>query len=230
MPTQLEEILVDAAEPAKLGAWWAEQLGWCLETDPYGDIVVIPPSGEPGAELLFPPVPDPASGSGRVHLDLRSESPQQQAELIRRAVAGGARRADVGQGDVPWAVLEDPEGNLFCVLEPRPDYARTGALAAVVVQALDPPRMARFWAHATDWGVTTSQPRFASVRAPGGVGPAIEFVAVDRLPAGKNRLHLDVRPVPGSDQDAEVARLVGLGARPLEIGQSGAAPGEVTWR
>jgi hypothetical protein len=77
--------------------------------------------------------------------------------------------------------------------------------------------------------VTASEPGFASVVAPGGVGPALEFVAVSRLPAGKNRTHLDVRPLPGGDRDAEVERLIGLGAGPLDVGQGAAAPGEVTW-
>ncbi len=34
-------------------------------------------------------------------------------------VALGARRVDVGQGEQPWTVLEDPEGNEFCVLGAR---------------------------------------------------------------------------------------------------------------
>jgi hypothetical protein len=31
----------------------------------------------------------------------------------------GARRIDIGQGDVPWVVMADPEDNEFCVLTPR---------------------------------------------------------------------------------------------------------------
>jgi hypothetical protein len=34
-------------------------------------------------------------------------------------LARGATPADVGQGDVPWTVLADPEGNVFCLLTPR---------------------------------------------------------------------------------------------------------------
>ena len=39
--------------------------------------------------------------------------------LVARLLALGATAADVGQGDVPWACLADPEGNEFCVLAPR---------------------------------------------------------------------------------------------------------------
>jgi Glyoxalase-like domain len=59
-------------------------------------------------------------------------------------LALGATPADVGQGEVPWVVLADPEGNEFCVLEPRERYIGTGRLAAVVVKAADPPALARF--------------------------------------------------------------------------------------
>ncbi len=39
-----------------------------------------------------------------------------QAELVARLKAFGATPVDVGQGDVPWTVLADPEGHEFCVL------------------------------------------------------------------------------------------------------------------
>jgi glyoxalase superfamily protein len=55
----------------------------------------------------------------RVHVDLATTSTAQQAELIARLRDLGATPADVGQGDVPWTVLADPEGNEFCLLPPR---------------------------------------------------------------------------------------------------------------
>lgn len=229
MPTTLHEIVMDAADPAALGAWWADLLGWEITTDSDGDRSVTPPPGEPGIELLVGADPDPQAGSHRVHLDLRSRTAEEQHELVGRAERAGARRVDIGQGDVPWVVLADPEGNRFCVLEPRDVYARSGSLAAVVVQALDPRAQARFWAEATGWGVAAAEPTHASVVAPGGAGPAVEFVAVRQLPPGKSRVHLDVRPLPGGDRDTEVRRLTGLGARPLDIGQDAAPPGTVTW-
>jgi hypothetical protein len=229
MPTDLDEIVVDAADPQSLGRWWAEQLGWRWELQPDGDVSVTPPPGEAGIELLFGVVPDVDAGSHRLHLDLRSSSAEEQRDLVRAAEERGAFRLDVGQGDVPWVVLADPEGNRFCVLEPRESDRATGALAAVVVESLDPRAQARFWAEATGRGVAASEPTHASVTAPGGVGPALEFVAVPRLPAGKNRIHLDVRPRPGGDRDVEVKRLIGLGARPLEVGQSDGNPAEISW-
>jgi Glyoxalase-like domain len=54
-----------------------------------------------------------------VHLDLATTSAAHQAELVARLKELGATAADVGQGDVPWTVLADPEGNEFCVLSAR---------------------------------------------------------------------------------------------------------------
>jgi hypothetical protein len=55
----------------------------------------------------------------RIHLDLAPYPSDDQAAEVARLLALGAAPADVGQGDVPWTVLADPEGNEFCVLTPR---------------------------------------------------------------------------------------------------------------
>jgi len=229
MPTELDEIVVDTADPAAHGAWWSHLLGWAAQPDPDGDVLLTPPPGEPGIPILLERVPDPDAGSHRVHLDLRSRTLAEQRDLVARAEAAGGRRIDIGQGDVPWVVLEDPGGTRFCVLEPRLEYAEAGSLAAVVCLSPDPTAAARFWAGATGWGVTASEPYLASVRAPGGRGPAVEFVHARRPPAGKNRVHLDVRPLPGGDRDVEVARLTTAGARPADVGQGGAPPDRISW-
>jgi hypothetical protein len=72
-----------------------------------------------GLPLVFVPVPDPKTGPNRVHLDLASASPAAQAAQVERLLARGAAVADVGQGDVSWTVMADPEGNELCVLSPR---------------------------------------------------------------------------------------------------------------
>jgi hypothetical protein len=109
MPTELDEIIIDATDPKSLGTWWADVLGWRARADADGDLVVEPPPAEPGVPLLFCRVPEPGAGSHRVHLDLRSRSEQEQAELVARIEATGGRRIDVGQRDVPWVVLADLE-------------------------------------------------------------------------------------------------------------------------
>ena len=62
--------------------------------------------------IVFLPVPEPKIVKNRVHLDLAAGTTERALEL-------GARRIDIGQGDVNWAVLADPEGSEFCILSPR---------------------------------------------------------------------------------------------------------------
>jgi predicted enzyme related to lactoylglutathione lyase len=66
--------------------------------------------------LDFVRLDDSKTAKSRLHLDFR---PDDQEAEVARLVAHGAKRVDVGQGDVPWVVLADPEGNEFCVLGQR---------------------------------------------------------------------------------------------------------------
>ena len=63
------------------------------------------------------PVPEARATKNRLHLDLR---PLDQAGEVARLEGLGARRVDVGQRDVSWVVMADPEGNEFCVLRALP--------------------------------------------------------------------------------------------------------------
>jgi hypothetical protein len=61
-------------------------------------------------------VPEGKSGKNRLHIDL---NPDDQGAEVARLEALGASRLDIGQGEVSWVVMADPEGNEFCVLTPR---------------------------------------------------------------------------------------------------------------
>jgi Glyoxalase-like domain len=66
--------------------------------------------------LVFVAVPEGKAVKNRLTLgDVRPAGCSPEAE-VDRLIGLGARRADVGQGASPWAVLADPEGNEFCVL------------------------------------------------------------------------------------------------------------------
>lgn len=72
------------------------------------------PSGT--GDLLFMKNPDKRIVKNRIHLDLR---PDDQDLEVSRLEALGAKRVEIGQSADPrttWVVMEDPEGNLFCVL------------------------------------------------------------------------------------------------------------------
>ena len=63
----------------------------------------------------FHRVTEAKTAKNRLHWDL---NPTDQNAEVERLLAMGAVKADIGQGQVPWVVLADPEGNEFCVLVP----------------------------------------------------------------------------------------------------------------
>src|SRR6266481_4550075 len=114
--------------------------------------------------------------AGALGGDLATESTRHQAAEVERLLALGAAPIDIGQGNVPWTVLADPEGNEFCVLDPRPVYRDTGPVAAVVADCADPAAVAGFWALATGWKPAGSTDTGVSLRSPEGLGPYLELL------------------------------------------------------
>ncbi|MGW6200803.1 VOC family protein [Kribbella sp. NPDC055110] len=228
MATRLVQISIKANDSSALGRFWAEALGWEVTAD-NAEETNLEPEGfsypDPSAVCIdLIPTPLPKSVKNRIHLDLATTSAAHQAELIERLQSVGATPADIGQGNVPWTVLADPEGNEFCVLEPRPIYSDTGPIAAVVVDCADPRAMARFWSGAMDWTLHEVTDDFAVLRSSKGVGPYLEFIRSPDPKLGLDRIHLDLRPYLTDDHAAEADRLRSLGATDLDIGQ-----GDVPW-
>ena len=117
MELEWEQVVVDAADPAALGAWWVRALGWVMVDDgaESGEVEIRPAADRlPG--LLFAQVDEPKTVKNRWHPDFR---PANQEAEVTRLIALGARRIDIGQSRQPWVVLADPEGNEFCVLSSR---------------------------------------------------------------------------------------------------------------
>lgn len=84
----------------------------------------------------------------------------------------------------------------------------------ITFDCADPRKVATFWAEVTGWPVSQDpNPGSAdcAVQPPGGGRPRLYFVLVPEAKTVKNRLHLDVMPADRT-QDAEIARLTGLGA------------------
>jgi len=123
MSTRLVHLVIDANDPARLARFWSGALGWVMAAEETGEVDVWPAGydyPDPVAlPLVFVPVAEPKKVKDRIHLDLATRSPEHQAEVVRRVRDLGATPVDIGQGDVPWVVLADPEGNEFCVLRPR---------------------------------------------------------------------------------------------------------------
>jgi catechol 2,3-dioxygenase-like lactoylglutathione lyase family enzyme len=220
MPTRFTHIVVDAADPAAIARFWAELLGWPILLEEPDEVYLE----DPTMGIVFVPVSEPKTGKNRVHLDLVSTSLEDQADIIAHAERLGARRIDIGQGDTKFVVLADPDGNEFCVLEPREMYTFTGAVAAIVLDCADPAAIAPFWSAAMGWPVGHRTPNSVSLRRPDGTGPWLELLRVPDVKQAKLRVHLDVAPFAGDDHAAEVARLIALGASTVDLGQ-----GDVPW-
>jgi predicted enzyme related to lactoylglutathione lyase len=114
MPSTVDGLTIDCADPRRLATFWTQALGYELReaTDETADIV--DPSGR-GWPLLFLVVPEGKSMKNRLHLDIRP--PRSMAEEVERLEAAGAtvqRRVD--EHGSFWTIMQDPEGNEFCVL------------------------------------------------------------------------------------------------------------------
>ena len=120
MPTRLHAIVIDALNPERQARFWADALHWQLtraeQLPPAAGIrAAIAQPNEPASfGLWFVTASDPKTAKNRLHPDL-APGPD-QAQQVDRLLALGATPCDIGQGDVPWVVLADPEGNEFCVL------------------------------------------------------------------------------------------------------------------
>ena len=194
----LENVVVDTVDPQRLGRFWEQALGCELLTDePEGYETRLTVPDGPVLDLCFQRVAAPTTLPPRLHLDVAGG--ERQADVVERFLALGARHLDLGQGDVPWVVLADPEGIPFCVMEERQEYAASGVLAALPLRSADPERDRDFYAWLTGWEPAPGS--FPSLRHPSGLGPLLELCPETRPKEAKNRLHLDVRLERGEDAD-----------------------------
>jgi predicted enzyme related to lactoylglutathione lyase len=223
MTCQLRALCFDAHDPARLERFWAGMLSWELAGGP-ADGIAPPPGDDTGFVIRFLPTRQPKAGQNQMHFDLTSASLEDQRETVGRALALGARHIDVGQRpEEGHVVLADPEGNEFCVIEPGNKFlADCGFIGALACDGSQ--QVGYFWSAALGWPLVWDQDQETAIRAPHG-GPKITWGGPPLIAkTGKNRLHFDLAPPAGGDQQAEVARLVSLGATRADIGQ-----GEVGW-
>ena len=94
------------------------------------------------------------------------------------------------------------------------------SLHHIVIDAHDLPVLARFWAQVLDWRILSEREREVVIGANETAPVGICFMPVTDEKIVKNRLHLDLTP-NSADRDAEIERLLALGARRVDIGQTG---------
>lgn len=105
----------------------------------------------------------------------------------------------------------------------------TSKFTELSIDCADPEALARFWCSVLDYVVQDEDDGIVIIGSPavpegksqpGPVPPALTFARVPEGKTVKNRLHIDVNPTD-REQDAEVRRLIGLGARHADVGQAG---------
>jgi predicted enzyme related to lactoylglutathione lyase len=215
-------VSFDANEPRPLARFWAGLLGWEL-TDDVDGFELVPTDGTT-YRIGFYPSDEPKRGQNQMHFDLTSASSEQQQETVARALELGARHIDIGQTpEEGHIVLADPEGNEFCVIEADNNFlADTAFIGAINCDGSQ--EVGYFWSKALGWPLVWDQDEETAIQSPAG-GSKMSWGGPPVAPkTGKNRLHLDIAPPAGDDLQAEVDRLISLGARRIDIGQ-----GNVSW-
>jgi len=116
-----DTLTFDTGDPVRVATFWAAALGYDLvDPDPAG-AYIADPSGQTRG-IFFQPVPEPKTAKNRVHLDLRpSGTMREEVDRLRWL---GATELDLVEKDASavdgqstfWTVMEDVEGNEFCVL------------------------------------------------------------------------------------------------------------------
>jgi hypothetical protein len=129
MSLRWHTMVVDCHDVKAQSRWWADVLGWQIAYEADDEVVVAPshlvgesrqiPLAERQPGLIFVSVPETKTLKNRLHIDLAPAKDDDQEAEVRRLESLGATRLDIGQGDVTWVVLADPEGNEFCVLSSR---------------------------------------------------------------------------------------------------------------
>jgi hypothetical protein len=133
------QVTFDVGDPRRLAEFWALALDYVPQPPPQGfaswpafaiannipreqwRTAVVDPSGR-GPRLFFQPVPEGKTTKNRVHLDVNvsADNPAQRRALVtdhaERLIAAGATRLRVvDEAFGYWIVMQDPEGNEFCV-------------------------------------------------------------------------------------------------------------------
>jgi hypothetical protein len=114
MPSVIKSVSFDAADALALARFWAAALGSDVDEDSTAKKAFVEAAGWGGPNIWFTAVPEPKSAKNRIHFDLRAPG-DAEAEVSRLEELG----AVVVRNSPGHVVMQDPEGNEFCV-EPGP--------------------------------------------------------------------------------------------------------------
>ena len=114
MNIRLRAVTFGAAEPQSLAIFWSAVTGReVIDSDP--DLARVESEIPGGPALLFLRVPESKTVKDRIHLDLETED--RAAEVSRVIALGATFHSEVKGSTHEWTVLQDPEGNEFCIIQ-----------------------------------------------------------------------------------------------------------------
>ncbi|GAA0655904.1 VOC family protein [Streptomyces thermocarboxydovorans] len=113
----IDAVVVDCVDPRAMARFWGRAMDWTVHevTDEHA---VLRSAKDVGPYFRFLRTPGVKTVPDRVHVDLLPYPGDDKETEVARLRDLGAADLDVGQGDVPWTCLTDPEGHEFCVLAP----------------------------------------------------------------------------------------------------------------
>ncbi len=178
-----KDLCMDAADPVRLGRFWAEVLGLELHEKDDGDVYLTGPTTE--HTLWVNKVPEPRTVKHRMHLDVNASS-------VDEIVALGATVLDADS--FRWTLMADPEGGEFCV------FVREGEIANRLYEigvdtgdsAEASHRIATWWAEVLGAAAGHEEHYSYVEQIPGAPFESIDFAPVPEPKTVKNRIHLDV--------------------------------------
>lgn len=108
-------VVVDCNDFDGMFAFWREALHYVPREPPGDDFVVLRDPRGTAVNISIAKVPEPRVGKNRLHLDLYSDDlPGEVERLLQLGARLHQRLAEQGED---FVVLEDPDGNLFCVVD-----------------------------------------------------------------------------------------------------------------
>jgi predicted enzyme related to lactoylglutathione lyase len=116
MTSQLGLVL-DCHDPETLARFWTEALGYQHIGAAGNYLLLLPPDGQHGPQLLLQRVPEPKAAKNRMHIDIHT--PDIEAEATRLVGLGATRLQEgaLSEHGNTWVLMHDPEGNEFCVCD-----------------------------------------------------------------------------------------------------------------
>lgn len=113
-------LAMDANDVESLAGFWCDAAGYELAESHFPYVAVLK-SGDPAQpRMIILQVPEAKTSKNRVHIELKADDLKSESE--RMINFGATLVAEREFGDTQWIVMQDPEGNEFCLVRPHNEH------------------------------------------------------------------------------------------------------------